>query len=84
MTNQEIDQLAKVLKTFIEEEREITKDMHIKHHAFIAHLIEESENNFKSYFKIRDALLGWLVMIALVGIGRVIWDYFLHTTAIIK
>jgi hypothetical protein len=38
MTNQEIDQLAKVLKTFIEEEREITKDMHIKHHAFIAHL----------------------------------------------
>jgi hypothetical protein len=82
MTNQEIESLARVLRTFIEEEREITKELHVKHHAFIEHLIQENENNFKSYFKIRDAILGWLVMISLLGLGRVVWDYFLHTQII--
>jgi hypothetical protein len=82
MTSDEIQSLAKVLKTFVDEEKELTKEIHMKHHAYIEHLMQESENNFKSYFKIRDAILGWLVMISLLGLGRMAWDYIMHSVVV--
>jgi len=78
MTDSEIERLGKVLKGYIEEEREITKEIHIKHHTFIEHLLEQQDTNYKSYFKIRDSVLGWLVIVALLGAGHAVWDYVIH------